>query len=209
MLVRSWRKGQGTPNWVLYRAYYFKRGGKKAFSTLWQEVSVLSVLFVLLTRKRQCSLVYIFKMESFDNRRNCLFSLSWQLDKRKSGKFVPPLRDSEQRHPGVGGLQASTLCGRENCGLLTRAGRRHRDRLSKWWKERNSSWEPREVCARAAVSQEADFPHENGVLWANWGKWSPCTTSRENSCQIPLFLFKLTWRSYFFTLQKDPYFRFS
>lgn len=43
------------------------------------------------------------------------------------GKFAPSLRVSKQMHPGVVGLQASTLSREENHGL-PRPGSRHRAR---------------------------------------------------------------------------------
>lgn len=110
----------------------------RIFSILWQEVSVLSAGNLLFLSIRQSSLEYTFKMEWLGSRKeNCLFSLSWLLDKRQNGKTDPSLRVSAQMHPGTGGLQASTLSGGENCGLLRRQESRHRARSPRWWKERD------------------------------------------------------------------------
>lgn len=191
-LVRSWRMGEGTPNWVLYRECYFKRTkNEDVFLSCDRRF-----LFYLSTR--QSSSVYILKMEWLGNRKNCLFSLSWLLDKRESGKIAPSLRVSPQIYPGVGALQASTLEWGRKSWTAEKSREQTQTQVSQAMERKGLfPGTQRNLCG----AQEADVAHQNdAVLWANLRERSPCTAGRQNSCQIPLFLFKLTWRSYFSTL---------
>lgn len=94
----------------------------------------------------------IFKIKWLGSRKeNCLFSLSWVMDKRASGKTGPSLRVSEQGRKSDEKSMEQKL--NQACQVLERTGLFLGSQGS--------------LC-RAAVSQEVDFAHQKkDVLWAN------------------------------------------